>query len=79
MDNMSKSNYRVFQILMEMYNFRMLIRRARVWGVLQKNGSWNGVVGLINRTEIDISISGLRWESDRYGVFDQTANSFYVE
>lgn len=78
MDNMSKSNYRVFQILMQMYNFRMVIRRAKVWGFLV-NGSWTGVVGLLNRTEMDISISGLRWESDRYGVFDQTTNSFYVE
>lgn len=78
MDNMSKSNYRVFQILMQMYNFSMVIRRAKVWGALV-NGSWNGVVGLLNRTEIDIAVSGLRWESDRYGVFDQTTNSFYVE
>lgn len=79
MDNMSKSNYRVFQILMEMFNFNMVIRRGKVWGALVPDGSWNGVVGMLNRSEIDISISGLRWESDRYGVFDQTANSFYVQ
>lgn len=78
MDNMSKSNYRVFQILMQMYNFSMVIRRTKVWGALV-DGRWKGVVGLLNRTEIDISVSGLRWESDRYGVFDQTTNSFYVE
>lgn len=79
MDNMSQSNYRVFQILMEFLNFSMVIRRSRNWGALTSDGSWNGVVGLLNRTEIDISVSGLRWESDRYGVFDQTTNSFYVQ
>ncbi|KAJ6639576.1 hypothetical protein Bhyg_12323, partial [Pseudolycoriella hygida] len=58
-DNMSKSNYRVFQILMEWLNFSMVIRRSRNWGSLTSDGSWNGVVGLLNRTEIDISVSGL--------------------
>lgn len=79
MDNMSKSNYRVFQVLMEMYNFSMVLRRTRVWGGHLSDGSWSGVVGLLNRSEIDISVSALRWEHDRYGVFDQTTNSFYAE
>nr|QGW45456.1 ionotropic receptor 75f [Bradysia odoriphaga] len=78
MDNMSKGNMRVFEILSEMYNFKMTIRRATVWGRI-KNNSWNGVVGLLNRSEIDMAISGLRWESDRYGVYEPTTNSFYVQ
>ncbi|XP_037027053.1 glutamate receptor U1-like isoform X2 [Bradysia coprophila] len=78
MDNMSKSNMRVFQILSEMYNFKMTIRRATLWGRIQNN-SWNGVLGLLNRSEIDMGISGLRWESDRYGVYEPTTNSFYVQ
>lgn len=49
-----------------------------MWGKW-KNGNWTGVVGMINRSEIDIAVSGLRWESDRYGAFDQTTNSYYVE
>lgn len=76
---MSKSNYRVFQILSEMFNFKMAIRRTKIWGKLKPESGWSGVVGLINRSEIDIAISGLRWEMDRYGAFDQTTNSFYVQ
>lgn len=57
---MSKSNQRVFQILSEMFNFKMSIRRATVWGRL-RNKTWNGVVGLLNRSEIDFAISGLAY------------------
>lgn len=64
---------------MQMYNFKLTVRRAKIWGHLQSDGYWQGAVGLINRSEVDICISGLRWEEERYGAFDQTTNSFYVQ
>lgn len=79
MDNISRNNYRLFKILTEMFNFKIFLRRGRLWGGRTENGSWTGVVGLLNRSEIDFSVTGVRWDDDRYGVFESTTDSFYVE
>lgn len=78
MDSLSRSSYRSISLVMEMFNFKMLIRRVRDWGGLKPDGKWIGLVGMINRSEADFTISGVRWDMDRYGVFDQTTDSFYV-
>lgn len=64
---------------MQMFNFKMAVRRAKIWGYLQANGSWLGAIGLINRSEIDICLSGLRWEDERYGAFDQTTHTYFSQ
>lgn len=79
MDTKERGNYRVIQVLMQMYNFKVKIRRGKIWGALQKDGFWIGVVGSLNRSEIDLSISSLRWENDRYDVLDQTTDTFYIK
>lgn len=79
MDTKERGNYRVYDVLMEMFNFNVAIRRGKIWGALQPDGFWIGVVGSLNRSEIDLSISSLRWENDRYGVLDQTTDTFYIE
>lgn len=79
MDTKERGNYRVYQILMQMYNFRVVIRRGRIWGARKPDGFWKGVVGALNRSEIDLSITSLRWENDRYGMLDQTTDTFYVK
>lgn len=47
--SMSKNNYRVVQLPMQMYNFKMNIRLTKIWGYLQPDGHWQGAVALINR------------------------------
>lgn len=79
MDSMNRNVYRIFQLLMEMYNFKMTMRRSNIWGLLQPNGSWIGALGLLNRSEVDIGISGLRWENERYGAYDQTTNAYLAQ
>lgn len=78
-DTKERGNYRVFQILSSMFNFKMEIRRGLLWGALKSNGFWIGAVGSLNRSEIDFSISNLRWENDRYGTLDQTTDTFYIK
>lgn len=78
LDSSSKNSYRMYQFLTEMFNFKMAIRRSAIWGALKSNGTWIGALGLINRSEVDICVSGVRWEVDRYGAFEQTTEGFYV-
>lgn len=56
----------------------MLIHRSKIWGAQTPNGTWIGALGMINRSEVDICISDVRWETDRYGAFEQTTNGYYV-
>ena len=39
-------------------NFTFTIERPKdgEWGILQKNGSWTGMVGMLARQEIDFGI-----------------------
>lgn len=76
---MNRNMYRLFQLMSEMYNFKMAIRRTKIWGFLQPNGTWIGAIGLLNRSEVDICISGFRWENERYGAYDQTTDGYYVQ
>lgn len=59
-----------------MYNFTMFMRRAHAWGHQEHNGHWNGAIGMINRHEIDICVSGLRFENEQYGAFEATTNAY---
>lgn len=56
----------------------MAVRRSKIWGAIKPDGTWIGALGLVNRSELDICISGVRWENDRYGAFEQTTEGFYV-
>lgn len=78
LDSSSKNTYRIHQYLAEMYNFKMAIRRSKIWGALKSDGNWIGALGLVNRSEVDLCLSGVRWENDRYGAFEQTTEGYYV-
>lgn len=58
-----------------MYNFKIFLQRTHFWGYI-KSGRWHGAVGMLNRKEVDVCVSGLRWEDECYGVFEPTTNSY---
>ena len=42
----------------------------RSFGTDQGNGSWSGIIGMIVRDEVHISIAGLIWDTNRALVVD---------
>lgn len=74
-NSMSRLNYRLFQIIQQMYNFKIFLQRAHTLGDLN-NGRWKGAIGMINRQEVDLCLSGLRWENKHYGAFETTTNTY---
>lgn len=64
---------------MDLLNFKMFIRRSKIWGVKLPDGNWHGSIGMLNRSEVDIMISGVRWDNERYGAFDQTTNTYFFK
>lgn len=78
-DSIDRFNYHLFKLIMEMCNFKMFVRRSNVWGVKMPDGSWRGSIGMLNRSEVDIMISSVRWDNERYGTFDQTTSTYFFK
>lgn len=79
MDSGDKNNYRLYQLMMDMFNFKLFVHRASVWGILSPNGTWKGVIGMLSRNEVDLAVPAFRWANERYGVFEQTTHSYHIQ
>lgn len=79
LDSMNRMAYRLFLIMMDMYNFTMNLRVSDIWGSLDSEGRWHGAIGLLNRSEVDLAISAFRWTNVRYGAFEHTTHSYHVQ
>ena len=55
-------------ILQDIMNFTFNIERPKdgEWGILQKNGSWTGMVGMLARQEIDFGTIILKSFKNHY-------------
>lgn len=62
-----------------MHNFKINMKLSEIWGSLDSEGKWHGVIGMLNRSEVDISITALRWDSQRYGAFEHTMHCYHVQ
>lgn len=71
--------YSLFVLMMEMFNFRVNLRLAHLWGMKDANGKWHGAVGALNRSQVDFCVTGLRWANERYGVYEQTAAAYHAQ
>lgn len=45
-------------------------RTANTWGYREQNGSWSGMIGMLQRKEIDLGGTGMFFVSQRIGVVD---------
>ncbi len=54
-------------------------RDPGVWGQLDKNGSWQGLLGMIHRGEADLTASGTGATPDRAEYFDFSAAIMYMK
>lgn len=79
LDSMNRLMYRLFVLMMDMFNFKVHLRLANIWGSLDSKSKWHGAIGMINRSEVDFCFSGLRWDNTRYGVFEQTTHAYFVQ
>lgn len=74
----SRTNYRLFTLIMDKHNFKISIRVAESWAALDSSGIWHGAIELVNRSEVDFCLTPLRWENDRYGLVEHTTHTYYA-
>ncbi len=60
-----------------MFNFKIFLQRTNHDGYL-KNERWQGAIGMVNRQEVDVSVSGFRWENEYYDAIESTVNSYAI-
>nr|QGW45453.1 ionotropic receptor 75c [Bradysia odoriphaga] len=78
-NSLDRSTYKLFKLMMEMHNFKVLIHRTDHWVTVDSMGHWTGTLGMVQRGEVDFAITGARHQDDRYGQVDATANSYYIQ
>lgn len=78
-DSGDKMSFKLFQLMKKMYNFNLLVHRTHVWGIPSPNGTWNGVVGMLSRNEIDFAIPTFRWANERYLAFEHTTYIYHIQ
>lgn len=79
LDSGDKNNYRLFRLMKEMFNFNLIVHRAHVWGILQPNRTWKGIIGMLQRDEVDLGMPAFRWADERYGFYEQTTHTYLIQ
>ncbi|XP_076244128.1 ionotropic receptor 75a-like [Calliopsis andreniformis] len=69
-DTITKANYPWILNIVERMNATVSFQVTNNWGYPDKNGSWNGMTGMLQRQEIDIGGTGTFFVSARIGVID---------
>lgn len=59
--------------------FRLVTNLRHVWGKQLKNGSHIGMIGALQRKEIDMGLSPTFYKDERIGVLDFLAPTFTLK
>nr|AQN78502.1 ionotropic receptor 75u [Meteorus pulchricornis] len=69
-DAVTKANYIWLQHIAERMNVTVNFTWRNTWGYRDKNGTWSGMIGLLDRGEIDFGGTGTFLVGERIGVVD---------
>ncbi|XP_076670960.1 ionotropic receptor 75a-like [Andrena cerasifolii] len=69
-DPITKANYPWILNIVDRMNATVSFRIANTWGYRDENGSWSGMIGMLQRREIDIGGTGTFFVKERIGVVD---------
>ncbi|XP_078312839.1 putative glutamate receptor [Crassostrea virginica] len=59
------------------FTYRVILPDDGQWGILKEDGNWTGMIGMLNRREVDIAMVPLTVQEDRKRVVDFTIPFFY--
>ncbi|XP_069694795.1 ionotropic receptor 75a-like [Periplaneta americana] len=69
-DAMATYHFSVFQLLMQSYNFSVIIKPTGLFGYVVENGKLEGVTLMLKNHEVDLSVSALFINAARYTCMD---------
>ncbi|XP_034946506.1 glutamate receptor U1-like [Chelonus insularis] len=69
-DGVTKANYFWIQHLVQRMNATMTLTWENTWGYQDQNGTWNGMIGLLDRGQIDFGGTATFLIPQRLGVID---------
>ncbi|GBM73294.1 hypothetical protein AVEN_7276-1 [Araneus ventricosus] len=70
--------FRIVNILSDMYNFTYVVKEAndRLYGMLEEDGTWPGMIGELVNKSVDMGVGDLSWTMDRSVAVDLTETIF---
>ncbi|KAI8129142.1 kainate 2, Glutamate receptor ionotropic [Lucilia cuprina] len=72
-DAMQRKTFQLIRLMEDMFNLRFEIHFTDKWGA-EANGSWSGVIGLLNTHQVELSLCPLRYLLTRMQVIDYSRN-----
>ncbi|KAK9504379.1 hypothetical protein O3M35_010722 [Rhynocoris fuscipes] len=77
-DNWVKLHYPIISLLGNQLNFSMNVSFIDFYGWESPNGSFDGLMGLLQREEIDLAATGFFMRKDRMAISEYTAETVFV-
>ncbi|XP_037819649.1 glutamate receptor ionotropic, kainate 2 [Lucilia sericata] len=72
-DAMQRKTYQLIRLMEDMFNLKFEIHFTDKWGA-KTNGTWSGVIGLLNTHQVELSLCPLRYLLTRMQVIDYSRN-----
>ncbi|KAK3913409.1 Glutamate receptor, partial [Frankliniella fusca] len=76
MDTETRFGFALATHLAEMYNFTLQLLVTPSWGYPQRNGTFDGMIGMLQRSEIDLGVTPAVITKERLAVADFTVQTW---
>ncbi|XP_017460553.1 PREDICTED: glutamate receptor ionotropic, kainate 5, partial [Rhagoletis zephyria] len=73
LDTMQRKTYQMLRILEPMFNFSLQVEVGKLWGEPSPNGSWDGIIAMLLSGEVELTLTPMRFVSNRVYVMDYTS------
>lgn len=81
LDTVHRLNFRTMGLVQDYYNFKLRVKRAHSWGYVQNASSaytFDGMVGMVQRGEVDFGCSPAWFRLERLQVVDYGAQTWAI-
>ncbi|GLV43552.1 Ionotropic receptor 75d [Carabus blaptoides fortunei] len=75
-DTFNRFQFILWNYVKEFYNFTLIVDLRHIWGKELKNGTHTGMVGMLQRKEIDVGLSPLFYKEERIAVLNFLTPTF---
>lgn len=80
LDTVHRLNFRTMNLVRDYFNFTMKVRRTRSWGYILNESpmTFDGMVGMVQRGEVDFGCSPAWFKLERHLVIDYGAQTWAI-
>ncbi|XP_070509108.1 ionotropic receptor 75a-like [Chironomus tepperi] len=77
-ENLSRFTYSLLNVIRDMFNLTYFQDQSKSWGYLQEDGTFDGMIGMMVRKEVDVGGTSMFLRSERHEVLSYTSETWYL-